>query len=98
MAAGGGHKKGEVVLREGILQKTLWAVPRNQDSIGRIIHDYSIPSAIKGSVSSDFINTSVQYISFVEMAQKLSKVDCFIKVDMKNGDQQLGVHSSEKFT
>ena len=91
-------RKGEVVLREGLLQKPLWAVPKNQDPMGRIIHDYSIPFAVKVSVSSDFINTSVQYISFVERTEKLSKVDWFIKVDMKNGDQQLGVHPSEKFT
>ena len=84
-------RKGEVVLREGLSQKPQWAVLKNLDPMGRIIHDYSIPSAVKVSVSSDFINTSVQYISFVEMAEKLSKVDWFIKVDMKNGP-------SEKFT
>ena len=91
-------RKGEVVLREGLSQKPQWAVPKNQDPIGRIIRDYSIPSAVKVSVSSDFINTSVQKYFFCREGRKLSKVDWFIKVDMKNGDQQLGVDPSEKFT
>ena len=67
-------RKGEVVLREGLSQKPQWAVPKNQDPIGRIIRDYSIPSAVKVSVSSDFINTSVQYISFVERATFKSRL------------------------
>ena len=51
------------------------AVPKNQDPFGRIIHDYSSPSANKNSVNSALVNTSVKYISFVERARKLSKVD-----------------------
>ena len=74
------------------------AVLKNQDPLGRIIHDYSHPSATKGSVNSALINTSVQYISFVDRAKKLSQVDWFVKVDMENGYRQLGVHPSEKFT
>ena len=71
------------------------AVPKNGDPLGRIIHDFSFPSATQGSVNSALINTSVQYISFVERARQLSKVEWFIKVDMKNGYRQLGVHPSE---
>ena len=74
------------------------AVPKNQDPLGRIIHDYSSPSAEIGSVNSALVNTSVQYISFVERARQLSKVNWFVKVDLKNGYRQLGVHPSEWFT
>ena len=51
------------------------AVPKNLDPLGRIIHDYSFPSASRGSVNSGLVNTSVQYISFVERVKKLSEVD-----------------------
>ena len=71
------------------------AVPKNDDPLVRIIHDYSFPSATQGSVNSALINTSVQYISFVERAKQLSKVEWYIKVDLKNGYRQLGVHPSE---
>ena len=74
------------------------AVPKNQDPCGRIIHDYSSPSAKENSVNSALINTSVKYISFLERARQLSKTDQFIKVDLKNGYRQLGVHPSEQFT
>ena len=46
-------------------------------------------------MNSALINTSVEYISFVERAKKLSKVSWFVKVDMKNGYRQLAVHPSE---
>ena len=71
------------------------AVPKNNDPLGRIIHDYSFPSAGQGSVNSALINTSVEYISFVERTRQLSRVDWFMKVDMKNGYRQLGLHPSE---
>ena len=71
------------------------AVPKNNDPLGRIIHDYSLPSAKRGSVNSALINTSVEYISFLDRAKKLSKVSWFVKVGMKNGYRQLGVHPSE---
>ena len=71
------------------------AVPKNSDPLGRIIHDYNFPSAIQGSVNSALINRSVEYISFVEKAAQLSQVEWFIKVDMKNGYRQLGVHPGE---
>ena len=71
------------------------AVPKNGDPLGRIIHDYSWPSAKHNSVNSALLNTSVEYISFKERARQLSKVDWFIKVDLKNGYRQLGVHPSE---
>ena len=51
------------------------AVPKNQDPLGRIIHDYSSPSATEGSVNSALINSSVQFISFVDRARQLSQVD-----------------------
>ena len=71
------------------------AVPKNDEPFGRIIHDYSHPSAKEGSVNSALINTSVEYISFVDRARRLSTVDWYMKVDMKNGYRQLGVHPSE---
>ena len=51
------------------------AVPKDHDPLGRIIHDFSFPSKKRGSINSALINTSVEYISFVERARKLSKVD-----------------------
>ena len=51
------------------------AVPKNQDPLGRIIHDYSYPSAKYGSVNAALINTSIEYNSFVERARQLSKVE-----------------------
>ena len=66
--------------------------------MGRIIHDFSFPSASKGSVNSALVSTSVEYISFVERARQLSKVDWILKVDMKNGYRQLGVHPKEWHT
>ena len=74
------------------------AVPKNDDPLGRIIHDFSFPSKTKESINSALINTSVKYISFVERARQLSKVDWYIKVDLKNGYRQLGVHPSEWHT
>ena len=71
------------------------AVPKNSDPCGRIIHDFSYPSKTRGSVNSALINTSVEYISFVERTRQLSKVDWYLKVDLKNGYRQLGVHPRE---
>ena len=101
-------KKGRMIGGHGWTKKTVetflgrpfyripcGAVPKNDDPLGRIIHDYSFPSASQGSVNSALINTSVQYISFVERAELLSRVDWFVKVDMENGYRQLGVHPSE---
>ena len=51
------------------------AVPKNGDPLGRIIHDYSYPSKKRGSVNSALVNTSVEYISFVERTEYLAKVD-----------------------
>ena len=74
------------------------AVPKNNDPHGRIIHDYSWPSATRDSVNAALRNTSVEYISFVQRARELSKVDYFVKVDLKDGYRQLGVHPSEWYT
>ena len=44
-------------------------------------------------------NTSVEYIiSFVERAGQRSKVEWVLKVDMKNGYRQMGVHPRKWFT
>ena len=51
------------------------AVAKNEDPFGRIIHDYSHPSATEGSVNSALIKTSVEYISFVERAEHLARVN-----------------------
>ena len=84
-----------MVFRESILHNTMWGRSEKQRPHGKNIHDFSFPSATKGSVNSALINTSVSYISFVERARQLSKVDWILKVDMKNGYRQLGVHPKE---
>lgn len=88
---------------EQFLGKKLYTIPcgavsKNNDPLGRIIHDFSFPSKTKNSVNSAFVDTSVEYISFVERAKKLSKIDWYMKVDLKNGYGQLRVHPSEWHT
>ena len=95
----GGRGWSEEIVRQ-FLGKSFYkircgAVPKIQDPLGRIVHNYSSPSKTKGCVNSALVNTSVRYISFIERAKQLSQVDWFIKVDMKNGYRQLGVHPSE---
>ena len=74
------------------------AVPKNNDPAGRIIHNYSYPSAKAGSVNAALINTSVAYITFRERVALLDNVDWFIKADLKNGYRQLPVHPSDWHT
>ena len=68
------------------------AVPKNDNPVGRIIHNYSYPDAKVASVNSALVNTSVTYISFRERVQKLARVEWYIKADLKNGYRQLPVH------
>ena len=74
------------------------AVPKNDDPCGRIIHNYSYPSAKHGSVNSALINTTVKYESFKERVEELANVDWYIKVDLKNGYRQLPVHPTDWHT
>ena len=74
------------------------AVPKNDNSVGRIIHNYSYPSPRAHSVNSALLDTSVSYISFKERVRKLAKVDWYVKADLKNGYRQLPVHPSDWHT
>ena len=74
------------------------AVPKGNDPLGRIVHDYSFPSSDFGSVNSALQNTTVEYISFRERVVQLEHVDWFLKVDLKNGYRQLPVHPSDWHT
>ena len=74
------------------------AVPKNNDPEGRIIHNYSYPSAKNGSVNAALMNTSVAYISFQDRVALLDEVDWFIKADLKNGYRQLPVHPCDWYT
>ena len=60
------------------------AVPKNDDPQGRIIHNYSHPTAKHNSVNSALINTSVKYTSFKARVKSLAGVDWYIKADLKN--------------
>ena len=73
-------------------------VPKNDNPVGRIIHNYSYPSPRAHSVNSALINTSVAYISFKERVKLLAKVEWYIKADLKNGYRQLPVHPSDWHT
>ena len=42
------------------------AVPKNDDPFGRIIHNYSHPDKVSGSINSALTNTSVKYNTFKE--------------------------------
>ena len=61
------------------------AVPKNDDPFGRIIHNYSYPSAKYDSVNSALVNTAVEYLSFKARVKELARVDRYIKADLKNG-------------
>ena len=74
------------------------AVPKNDDPFGRIIHNYSHPSAKHNSVNSALINTSVRYMSFKARVKSLAGVDWYIKADLKNGYRQLPVHPTDWYT
>ena len=74
------------------------AVPKNDNPVGRIIHNYSYPSPRAHSVNSALLDTSVSYISFKERVRKLAKVDWYVKADLKNGYRQLPVHPSDWHT
>ena len=71
------------------------AVPKNGDPDGRIIHNYSFPSPLFGSVNSVLLDTSVSYITFKERISLLDKVDWFIKADMVSGFRQFGTHPKD---
>ena len=74
------------------------AVPKNDDPFGRIIHNYSYPSAKHDSVNSALVNTSVKYISFKARVEELARVDWYVKVDLKHGYRQLPVHPTDWYT
>ena len=74
------------------------AVPKNNDPVGRIIHNYSFPDARVASVNSALKNTSVKYISFRNRVKVLSRVDWYVKADLKNGYRQLPVHPTDWHT
>ena len=74
------------------------AVPKNDNPFGRIIHNYSYPSAKHDSVNSALVNTSVKYISFKARVEELARVDWYVKVDLKNGYRQLPVHPTDWYT
>ena len=61
------------------------AVPKNGDPAGRIIHNYSFPLPNSKSINSALADTSVSYLSFKDRVARLSKVNWFIKADLKNG-------------
>ena len=72
---GWSRKDVEKILGQRVYVIPCGAVPKNGDTLGKVIHDYSYPSAKFGSVNSALVNTSVEYISFVERAKKLSQVE-----------------------
>ena len=74
------------------------AVPQNNDPHGRIIHNYSYPSKKSGSINAALINTSVSYITFKNRVAQLSKVDWYIKADLKNGYRPLPVNHTDWHT
>ena len=74
------------------------AVPKNDDPFGRIIHNYSYPSAKYDWVNSALENTAVKYSSFKARVKELARVDWYIKADLKNGYRQLPVHPTDWHT
>lgn len=74
------------------------AVPKNDDPFGRIIHNYSYPSAKYDSVNSALENTAVKYLTFKARVKELARVDWYVKADLKNGYRQLPVHPTDWHT
>ena len=74
------------------------AVPKGHDPHGRIIHDFSYARDGENSINSALLENSVEYISFRDRVQALSKIKWYISVDMKNGYRQLPLHPSECHT
>ena len=71
------------------------AVEKGGDPHGRIIHDYSYAPKNDFSINDALLDNSVQYISFVERARSLAKVNWYWAIDLKNGYRQLPVHPSD---
>lgn len=100
MLGGVGWSLGKVkkFLKRNVYVIPCGAVPKNDDPFGRIIHNYSHPDKFSGSINSALTNTSVKYNTFKERVSCLSRVDWFVKVDLKNGYRQLPVHPSDWHT
>ena len=91
-------EKVKKILKREVYVIPCGAVPKNDDPFGRIIHDYSHPHKVSNSINSALTNTSVKYITFKERVADLSRVDWFVKEDLKNGYRQLPVHPSDWHT
>ena len=70
------------------------AVPKGDDPLGRIIHNYSHKFGGR-SINESLVDNSVRYISFKERVALLQDVKWYIKLDLKDGYRQLPVHPSE---
>ena len=83
------------ILKRDVFVIPCEAVPKNDDPVGRIIHNQSHPDKLSNSINSALTNTSVEYITFKERVARLSRVDRFIILGLENGDKQLPVHPSD---
>ena len=94
MVGGFGWNKNDVLAFLGRKFYTIpcGAVPKNGDPAGRIIHNYSFPLPNSKSINSALADTSVSYLSFKDRVARLSKVNWFIKADLKNGYRQMPVN------
>ena len=68
------------------------AVMKNGDRYGRIVHDYGFYKKGSYSINAAHSSTRVKYCSMQERAHILTKIQWYIKADLKNGFPQFGTH------
>ena len=65
---------------------------KNGDRYGRIVHDYGFYKKGSYSINAAHSSTRVKYCSMQERAYILTKVQWYIKADLKNGFRQFATH------
>ena len=82
----------ENFLGTGVYTIPCGCVPKEDEPVGRIIHDYSFPKDGRRSINSSLLDNSVQYITSSNRIHALSRVSWYISVDLEAGYRQLSLH------
>ena len=64
-----------IFLKRDVFVIPCGVVPKIDDPVGRIIHNYSHLDKLSNSINSALTNTSVEYITLKESVARLSRVD-----------------------
>ena len=68
------------------------AVPKGDDPLGRIVHDYGFYRKGAYSVNACHSCTRVRYNTTKEVASILDGIQWLVKADLENGYRQFGTH------